>query len=261
MFSLEGKVSIITGGNSGIGLGIAEAFMSQGAKVCIIGQNEKRAEKAMDRLLAIGGDAFFIKADVGKEADVKDAIAETISRYGKLDIMVNNAGRIHQGLVVEQSEEDFDSIIRNNLYGVFFGSKHAAIQMIKQGVGGRIMNTSSIHSRISEPCASSYTASKGGIEAFTYTLASELAPYGITANILAVGAVYTNINRDMYTPPVVKALKERIPAGDIAYPKDIAPAAVYIASDEAWFMTGARICLDGGHEMDGSLQGAAFWEE
>lgn len=261
MLSLKGKVAIITGGNSGIGRGMAELFAQAGAKLCLVGQNEERGRSAEQMVQDAGSEGFFVKADVGNVNDIQAIIEETVRRYGKLDIMVNNAGRIRQGKVVDLSEEDWDAVIKNNLYSVFYGSKYAARQMISQGTGGRIVNVSSIHAKISEPDASSYTAAKGGIEAFTRTLASELAPYGITANILAPGAVYTEINRDMYTPAVVAALERRIPVGKIAYPKDIAHAALYMVSDESWFMTGARVCLDGGHEMDGSLPGAAFWKE
>ncbi len=261
MLSLEGKVAIITGGNSGIGRGMAELFAKAGAKLCLVGQNEERGASAVQMVKDAGSEAFFVKADVSNAQEVKAFVEETVERYGQLNIMVNNAGRIAQGTVVDLELEKWDKVIRNNLYGVFYGSKYAAAQMIKQGKGGRIVNVSSIHAKISEPDACAYTATKGGIEAFTRTLASEVAPYGITANILAPGAVYTEINKDMYTPAVVAALEKRIPVGKIAYPKDIAHAALYMVSDESWFMTGSRVCLDGGHEMDGSLPGAAFWKE
>lgn len=261
MFSLRGKVAVITGGNSGIGRGMAKLFATAGAKVCMVGQNEERGKSAEIMVKEAGSEGFFIKADVGSSEDMQNIINETVKRYGAVDIMVNNAARIRQAKVVDTKESDWDLIINNNLRSVFLGSKYAARQMIKQGNGGRIINISSIHAKISEPEASSYTASKGGIEAFTRTLASELAPYGITANILAMGAVYTEINKEMYTPSVIATLKKRIPVGEIAYPKDIAGAALYMVSDEAWFMTGSRVCLDGGHEMDGSLPGASYWEE
>lgn len=135
------------------------------------------------------------------------------------------------------------------------------IQMVKQGNGGRIINLSSIHAKIAEPQASPYTAAKGGIEAFTRTIATELAPYKITANILAPGATYTELTVPMYTPAVKEALYKRIPLKAIANPEDIACGALFMASDESWYMMGARICIDGGYKMDGSLPDAQYWTE
>jgi len=181
--------------------------------------------------------------------------------FGEINIMVNNAALIHQASIVDLKEEDWDKIIKTNLRSVFLGSKYAAIQMIKQGKGGRIINLSSIQAKLSEPQAAPYTAAKGGIEAFTRTLATELAPYRITANILAPGATYTELTVPMYTPGVKEALYKRIPLKDIANPEDIACGALFLASDESWYMTGSRLCIDGGYEMDGSLPDAAYWTE
>ena len=175
--------------------------------------------------------------------------------------MVNNAAVIHQARLLDLQDEDWDMIIRNNLRSVFLGSKYAAIQMVKQGNGGRIINLSSIHAKIAEPQASPYTAAKGGIEAFTRTIATELAPHKITANILAPGATYTELTVPMYTPAVKEALYKRIPLKAIANPEDIACGALFMASDESWYMTGSRMCIDGGYEMDGSLPDAEYWTE
>ncbi|NJD02711.1 MAG: SDR family oxidoreductase, partial [Ruminiclostridium sp.] len=235
--------------------GMAEIFAEAGAKICMVGQNEERGKSAEKMVKDAGSDGFFFKADVGNPNDIKALIEETVNRYGKLDIMVNNAGRTLLSPVLQHAEEDWEYIIRNNLTSVFLGSKYASVQMVKQGHGGRIINISSIHAKISQPYSSAYTASKGGLESFTRSLASEVAPYGITVNILAPGATYAEINKNIYTPTVVAALKRRIPVGRIANPRDIACAALFIASDEAWYMTGARICMDGGHEMDGRLHG------
>lgn len=188
-------------------------------------------------------------------------INSTLEAFGEINIMVNNAALIHQAKTFELKEEDWDRIIKTNLRSVFLRSKYAAVEMIKQNKGGRIINVSSIHAKISEPQAAPYTAAKGGLEAFTRTLATELAPYRITANILAPGATYTELTVPMYTPAVKEALFKRIPLKAIANPEDIACGAVFMASDESWYMTGARICIDGGYEMDGSLPGAEYWTE
>ena len=258
---LKGKVAIVTGGNAGIGKGIAVMFAKEGAKVCIVGRNEKRGALAVEEIKAAGSDGFFISADVGDSENIQMIVKKTVEEFGKLDIMVNNAAVIHQARLLDLQDEDWDMIIRNNLRSVFLGSKYAAIQMVKQGNGGRIINLSSIHAKIAEPQASPYTAAKGGIEAFTRTIATELAPHKITANILAPGATYTELTVPMYTPAVKEALYKRIPLKAIANPEDIACGALFMASDESWYMTGSRMCIDGGYEMDGSLPDAEYWTE
>lgn len=258
---LKGKVAVVTGGNSGIGKGIAYAFAKEGAKICIVGRNIQRGEAAVAEVKRLGSEAIFVQANVGETEDTKNYIQRTLQAFGKIDVMVNNAALIHQANIVDLKEDDWDRIIRNNLRSVFLGSKYAAIQMIEQGNGGRIINVSSIHALISEPQAAPYTAAKGGIESFTRTLATELAPYKITANILAPGATYTELTVPMYTPSVKEALFKRIPLKDIANPEDIASGAVFMASDESRYMTGARICIDGGYEMDGSLPDAKYWSD
>ena len=258
---LKGKVAIVTGGNAGIGKGIALMFAAEGAKLCIVGRNVQRGEKTVKEIEELGAEAFFISADVGDSENMQMIVDRTVERYGKLDIMVNNAAVIHQAKLLDLEDENWDMIIRNNLRSVFLGSKYAAIQMVKQGKGGRIINLSSIHAKIAEPQASPYTAAKGGIEAFTRTIASELAPHKITANILAPGATYTELTVPMYTPSVKEALFKRIPLKAIANPEDIACGALFMASDESWYMTGSRMCIDGGYEMDGSLPDAQYWTE
>ena len=258
---LEGKVAIVTGGNAGIGKGIALRFAKEGAKLCIVGRNVARGEQSVKEIEMLGVPAFFISADVSDSGNMQMIVQKTVEAYGKLDIMVNNAAVIHQANLLDLQDDDWDMIIRNNLRSVYLGSKYAAIQMVKQGNGGRIINLSSIHAKIAEPQASPYTAAKGGIESFTRTIATELAPYKITANILAPGATYTELTIPMYTPSVKEALYKRIPLKAIANPEDIACGALFMASDESWYMTGSRICIDGGYEMDGSLPDAQYWTE
>ncbi len=258
---LEGKVAIVTGATAGIGRAIAVVFAKEGAKVCVVGRNEERGAQAVEECKKAGSEAFFLKADVGSEANMRMIVDETVKAYGTLNIMVNNAGSIHNSTLIDLKIEDWDYVIRNDLRSVFLGSKFAAEQMIAQGEGGRIINLSSIHAKISEPQAAPYTAAKAGIEGFTRTIATELAPYKITANILAPGATYTELTVPMYTEPVKEALYNRIPLKAIANPEDIACGALFMASDEAWYMTGARLCIDGGYEMDGSLPGAKYWTE
>jgi len=174
---------------------------------------------------------------------------------------VNNAAIIHQAKIVDLEEADWDRVIRNNLTSCFLCCREAARRMIAQKKGGRIINLSSIHAALSEPQAGAYTATKGGIEAFSRTLATELAPYGITVNCIEPGATFSELTVPMYTDAVKKALFKRIPLREIAQPEWIARGAVFIASEDARYMTGSVLVLDGGYTMDGSLPDAAYWTE
>lgn len=258
---LEGKVSVVTGATAGIGRAIAQLFASEGSKVVVVGRNEERGAQAVEECREAGGEAIFIKADVSEADEMKNVVDMAVKTFGKIDIMVNNAGSIRNSAFLGIKVEDFDYVIKNDLRSAFLGCKFAGEQMVKQGHGGRIINLSSIHAKISEPLASPYTAAKSGVEGLTKTVATELAPYHITVNMLAPGATYTPFTIPMYTPAVKDALMKRIPLRAIAEPKDIACGALFIASDEAWYMTGARLCIDGGYEMDGSLPGASYWSE
>lgn len=255
---LDGKVALVTGGASGIGKAIAQSMAAEGARVVIADLNVEVAGKVAENLGQ--GRGLAVKADVSREADVVAAVKAAVDAFGRLDIMVNNAGIILQAKVIETSAEDWDRILTNNLKSCFLGSREAAKQMITQGSGGRIINISSIHATLSEPSAGAYTAAKGGMEAFSRTLATEVAPHKITVNCIQPGATYTELTVPMYTEAVKKALYERIPLKEIAQPEWIASGAVYLASDDARYVTGQILTIDGGYIMDGSLPGAAYWE-
>jgi len=197
---------------------------------------------------------------VGSGADVTRAFAEADATLGGLDILVNNAGIIRQSPIVDMAEEEWDLILRNNLKSVFLCSKAAARRLIDQKRGGRIISISSIHAVLSEPSCGHYTAAKGGIEAFSRTLATELAPHQVTVNFIRPGATYTELTNPMYTESVVRSLFERVPMKQIAQASWIAAGAVYLASDDSCYMTGQHLTIDGGYVMDGSLPGAKYWE-
>jgi len=255
---LQEKAAAVTGAGSGIGKAIARAFVAEGAQVCIFDLNAETAQALADELAPA---AFAFVGDAADEQAVHEAVTETASHFGKLDIWVNNAGIILQRALVETTIEEWDRILHNNLASCFLGTRAAARRMIEQGQGGAIINISSIHATLSEPSASAYTAAKGGMEAFSRTAATELCPHRIRINCIQPGATYTDLTIPMYTEPVKQALYERIPMKEIAQPEWIASGAVFLASDDSRYMTGQVLVLDGGYVMDGSLPGAAYWEE
>ena len=258
---LQNKKAIVTGGASGIGKAIALAFVQEGAEVAIFDFNpDKAAQTAKEILGATKKKIHTIKCDVGSNADVTRAFAEADAALGGLDILVNNAGIIRQSPIVDMTEEEWDLILRNNLKSVFLCSKAAARRLIDQKRGGRIISISSIHAVLSEPSCGHYTAAKGGIEAFSRTLATELAPHKVTVNFIRPGATYTELTNPMYTDAVVRSLFERVPMKQIAQASWIAAGAVFLASDDSCYMTGQHLTIDGGYEMDGSLPGAKYWE-
>lgn len=258
---LKEKKCIVTGGGAGIGSAIAEAFVREGGQVALLDINEDKASAMVDRLNAISPNSAFAAAcDVGLSAQVVPCIAQAVAKLGGLNILVNNAGVISQSPVVSMEEGEWDRIIRTNLKSVFLCSREAARVMIKQGHGGRIISISSIHAVLSEPNCGHYTASKGGIEGFSRTLATELAPHKITVNFVRPGATYTELTTPMYTEKVVRSLFERVPMKEIAQASWIAAGVIFLASDEARYMTGQSLTMDGGYVMDGSLPGASYWD-
>lgn len=258
---LDGRVALVTGAASGIGKAIAQAFVTEGASVAIVDVDVERAEAVAAGIRARGQSAIAVGADAGSAKAVQEAVARTVEQLGGLHILVNNAGIILQAPMLEMREEDWDCILQNNLKSCFLCSQAGARQMIVQGSGGRIINISSIHATLSEPNASAYTAAKGGMEAFSRTMATELAPHRITVNCVAPGATYTDLTRPMYTESVTRALLQRIPLKEIAQPEWIAAGAVFLASDEGRYVTGQVLTIDGGYVMDGSLPGAAYWTQ
>jgi NAD(P)-dependent dehydrogenase (short-subunit alcohol dehydrogenase family) len=258
---LAGKIAIVTGGAAGIGKAIALALATEGADVAIADIQDAKAQAVAQMIREKGRRALALHCDVGDSAQVDAMVGQVVQELGGLDILVNNAAIIAPGLFWELSDADWHKIIRNNLDSVFYCSRAAARVMIKQGRGGRIINMSSIHATLSEPSAGPYTAAKGGIEAFSRTMATELAPYKILVNCVAPGATYSELTTPMYTESVKRSLFERIPLKEIAQPEWIAAGVVFLASDDARYMTGQVLTIDGGYTMDGSLPGAKYWTE
>jgi len=258
---LTGKRAIVTGAAAGIGKSIALALANEGADVVIADVQTEKASAVANEIRGKGRQSLAITCDVGDSAQVDRMVQQAFEFLGGLHILVNNAAVISQGSFWEVSDETWNKIIRNNLSSVFYCSRAAARRMIPQKQGGRIINMSSIHATLSEPSAGPYTAAKGGIEALSRTMATELAPYKILVNCIAPGATYSELTTPMYTEAVKEALFQRVPLREIAQPEWIAAGVVFIASDDARYMTGQVLTLDGGYVMDGSLPGAKYWTE
>jgi NAD(P)-dependent dehydrogenase (short-subunit alcohol dehydrogenase family) len=258
---LTGKKAVVTGAAAGIGKSIALALADEGADVVIADIQAEKAKKVCLEIQGKGQASLAIPCDVGDPVQVETMMKQAYEFLHGLHILVNNAAIISQGPFWEVTDETWNKIIRNNLSSVFYCSRAAARLMIPQKQGGRIINMSSIHATLSEPNAGPYTAAKGGIEALARTMATELAPYKILVNCIAPGASYSELTTPMYTDSVKQALFQRVPLQEIAQPEWIAAGVVFIASDDARYMTGQVLTLDGGYVMDGSLPGAKYWTE
>ncbi len=249
MFELSGKVAVVTGGNGGIGRGIALGLAKAGAKVAVLARNEQRNRDTLAELRRIGNPALALRLDVSRRADLKPAL-ETVEReLGPVDILVNNAAfAVLKGLL-EHTEEDWDSVIETDLTSCFLLSKYAAQSMIPRRAG-KIINVASVGGYKGTPIYPSYGVSKGGLLQLTRCLAIELAPHNIQVNSLAPGWTNTDMTDWIRNDPKYAAVKEemitRTPLGRFAEPDEMAGAAVFLASRASDFVTGADLIVDGG---------------
>ena len=245
---LSGKRAIVTGSDQGIGRAIALRFAREGAAVTInYRHNEQGANEVKSRIEAAGGRAIVVGADVGTAEGSARLIAETARAFGGLDILVNNAGIEIPRPFLDVTEEEWDQVLGVNLKGPFLCIQAAVRQILQGGHGGRIVNISSVHEDLPMPGNSPYCAAKGGLRMLTRTLCDELGPHGITINNIGPGAIATPINKETLADPrKVAALNAGIPLGRVGQPEEIAGLAVYLASDEAAYVTGATYFIDGG---------------
>ena len=246
--SLNGKVAIVTGGDSGIGHAISLELGRQGASVTVnFHKNAAAADETVKAIEASGGKAQAIQGDVSSVADLQKLVDQTVAAFGRLDVMVNNAGMETRTSTLETTEREFDLVIGIDLKSAFFGVQLAAKQMIAQGGGGRIINISSIHEDWPMPGNSPYCAAKGGVRMLTRTAGVELAPHGITVVGVAPGAVHTPIDEVTLADPVQRAkLEGAIPLGRVAEPEEIANVVAFLASDRASYGTATTYVVDGG---------------
>jgi len=246
--SLAGKVAIVTGAARGIGFAIAELLASRGADIVIADMQYDSAKSATDKIEATyGRKTLALSVNVAKMESAKSMVERVISEYGRLDILVNNAGITRDTLIMRMEEADWDDVINVNLKGAFNCSKAAVRQMMKQHYG-RIINISSVSGQAGQVGQTNYSASKAGLIGFTKALARELASRQITVNAVAPGFIPTALT-DNLAPELKEMILKATPLGRMGKPEEIANAVVFLASEEAAYITGQVLAVDGGMVM------------
>ncbi|HET7232848.1 MAG TPA: glucose 1-dehydrogenase [Longimicrobium sp.] len=247
---LRDKVIFVTGGGSGMGRVAAEMFCREGARVAVADVTEEAGQAAADAAKAAGGDAFFVRCDVSKEAQVKAAIEETVRRYGRLDVLYNNAGIMMEAdhSVIDTDEEAWDRTLGVNVKGIYFCCKYGVPEMVKNG-GGSVINIASFVALVG--CSvpqDAYTASKGAVIALTKSLAVQFGPQGVRTNAVCPGPIETPLMTEwLLKDPEAKEIRlARNPTGRFGKPEDIVNCGIYLASDESTWTNGAVIVIDGG---------------
>jgi NAD(P)-dependent dehydrogenase (short-subunit alcohol dehydrogenase family) len=249
---LSNKVALITGGGTGMGRATTELFVREGAKVAISGRRKERLEEVVKAVTAKGGEIIAVPGDVSQEEDAKRMVTETIARWGKLDILVNNAGAIDRTRVVESTVENWGRIMDVNVKGIFLLSKYAIPQMIKQG-GGNIVNVTSISALRGQPDAHSYSAAKAAAMNLSKAMALDYAKYNIRVNSVLPGLTETEMSRTrLKSGQTWQEMAEKqwiplYPLGRLGTPEDIAKGILYLASDDAAWITGIDLVIDGGY--------------
>ena len=240
---LENKVVIITGAGSGIGKETALLFEKEGAKVVVADMNEKAGEETVAEIKK-NGEGFFVKLDVSDREQSKHMVKTTLEKYGRIDVLINNAGIVQDAFLSKMTEEQWDKVIDVNLKGVFNCTQAVVEVMMNQG-NGVIINTSSIVGLNGNVGQVNYAATKAGLIGMTKTLAKELGKKGIRVNAVAPGFIATPMTSNV-PEKILEMMKEKTPLRRLGAPKDIANAYLYLASDEANFVNGAVLCVDGG---------------
>lgn len=254
---LENKVAIVTGSATGIGKAIVQRFVAEGAAVTVdyVHGQEEDASALVESLTSNGGRAAAVAASIDKQDDVNALVQTTVDTFGRLDIVVNNAGIETKVPFLDVSLDLWNKVIAVNLTGAFLCAQAGARQMVKQGGGGRIINISSVHEDLPMPTNVPYCASKGGMRMLMRTICVELAPHGITVNDIGPGAIDTPMDAPLKAhPKEMKELLSEIPLGRMGKPEEVAGLAAFLASDEAAYITGSTYFIDGGMlRQSGSL--------
>lgn len=245
---LEGKTALVTGASRGIGRAVAVALAAAGAKVAVnYAGNDAAAEETKAAIEAVGGVAVLVKADIASSEEVEGMVGQTIEAFGRIDILVNNAGITRDGLLMRMKDEDFDAVINTNLKGVYYATKAVTKFMMKNRYG-RIINMASVVGLTGNAGQANYAAAKAGVIGFSKTVARELAPRGITCNMVAPGLIATDMTKDL-PEKAREAMMASIPLGRAGQPEDVAQAVLFLASDNASYITGQVINVDGGMVM------------
>lgn len=247
---LKDRVAIVTGGARGIGKAIVRTFVREGAKVALVDIEEiKKLEALKKEAEKMGGEVITISCDITKSSDVNEMVGKVQKAFGRVDILVNNAGIIRRGTIETVTEEDWDRVIAVNLKGTFNCCK-AVVEFMKQQGYGKIVNISSIAGKMGDiTSAPGYGPSKAGVDALTKTLARQLAPYGINVNAVSPHAIETEMSAQ-WSEERRKEIIASIPLGRLGKPEDVAEAVLFLASDEASFITGEILDVNGGVLMD-----------
>jgi len=247
IFDLSGKVAIVTGGNQGIGFGIAKGLASVGATVVIANRRAAEGQNAAESLEKEGLNAVAIPTDVSCKSSVASLVSKVVSDFGKIDILVNNAAVIVRKPIEDFTEEEWDQIMNTNLRGLFLCCQLVGREMIKKKKG-KIINISSVLSQIVQPGRSVYAVAKAGVSHLTRALALEWGKYNINVNAIGPGLTITSLNQKYYeeNPEDLKNVVAAIAKGREAYPQDYAGTAIFLASDASDYMTGQTLLVDGG---------------
>ena len=247
---LENKVALISGGARGMGAVEAKLFAEEGAKVIIGDILEEEGRKVEAEINEAGGECVFVSLDVRSEEAWQNAVNEAVSRYGKLDILVNNAGIYRAHNVEETTSDEWDQVMDINAKGVFLGTKHA-IPAMRDAGGGSIVNISSVAGLVGSRATSAYNASKGAVRLLTKSTAIQYASDGIRANSVHPGTIETPMTEGFLADPSMRQDRmDRTPIGRLGKPEDVAYGALFLASDEASFMTGSELVIDGGRTAE-----------
>jgi 3-oxoacyl-[acyl-carrier protein] reductase len=244
MFSLKDKVALVTGSSQGIGRETALALSEAGAKVAVAARNEGKLAALVEEIAAKSGEAFAVKLDVADAEQIKAVFKAVLERFGKLDILVNNAAITRDGLAMRMKQEDWEVVLRTNLTGAHLCTQQALATMMRARAG-RIINIASVVARTGNPGQANYVAAKAGLIGLTRAIAMEIASRNITVNAVAPGFIETPMT-DVLSDKVKEELKTRIPLGRMGSARDVAAAIVFLASDEAGYITGHVLDVNGG---------------
>jgi len=248
MSRLEGKIALVTGSSQGIGQGVAVRLAQEGAKIVVnYHSHPEGADDTLKQIHDAGSEGIAIQADLSQTAEIDSLIQQSLAKYGQIDILVNNAGLEKRAPFWEVTEADYDLVLEVNLKGVFFTTQAFVKQLISRKAPGRVINMSSVHEELPFPHFASYCASKGGLKMLCRDLAIELAPFNITVNNVAPGAIETPINTKLLNDKdKLAALLANIPLRRLGEPGDVAGAVLFLASSDANYITGTTIIVDGG---------------